>query len=93
MLLWLAYTVAVIIVIVILTFVFGALFGRGEELPPLPATSDIISHNRASIDRGDITALRFDTALRGYNQQQVDDALAYLLKQQQKNRLDLEDTK
>ena len=93
MLLWLLYTVVVLVLIVVLTFVFAVLFGRGEGLPPLPAKADIISHNRAAIDRGDMDALRFDVVLRGYSQEQVDDVLGYMLKKQGTKRLDLEETK
>ncbi|MDO4686829.1 MAG: DivIVA domain-containing protein [Corynebacterium sp.] len=92
MLLWLLYSVGVLVVIIILTFVFSALFGRGESLPPLPAKEDIRSHNRDAIDRGDIDAMRFETVFRGYSQDQVDDVIAYLLKQQGTKRLDLEET-
>ncbi|WJZ02274.1 hypothetical protein [Corynebacterium freiburgense] len=92
MLLWLLFLVGVLAIVIILTFVFAALFGRGEALPPLPPANEIKSHNRAAIDRGDFDALRFEVVPRGYRQDQVDEVIAYLLKQQGIKGLDLEET-
>jgi len=57
-------------------FFFGAsaIFGRGEELAPIPksATPTWLPEPGETIDAEDVRALRFQQALRGYKMAEVD---------------------
>ncbi|SDL64839.1 hypothetical protein SAMN04488535_0287 [Corynebacterium mycetoides] len=48
------------------------LFGRGEALPPLGETTDVIAHNRRAVEDGDLDAVRLEVVHRGYKMDQVD---------------------
>ncbi|ALC05514.1 hypothetical protein CDES_05385 [Corynebacterium deserti GIMN1.010] len=64
--------------IVIFTWVFAKLFGRGEQTPPMAPNDEIVEHNRQAVGDGLIDDIMFETVLRGYRQDQVDDVIAHL---------------
>lgn len=67
--------------VVLFTFFFAVAFGRGEETMPLPSNIEIVEYNQAKVDRGEIDEVIFDTVLRGYRQDQVDDVIEELSRQ------------
>ncbi|MFP7366069.1 hypothetical protein SFC07_09890 [Corynebacterium callunae] len=78
MLTWLLMIVILAALIVIFTWVFAKVFGRGEQSLPLPENNDVIEHNRQVVGAGEIDDIMFETVLRGYRQDQVDDVIAHL---------------
>ncbi|BAC17980.1 DivIVA domain protein [Corynebacterium efficiens YS-314] len=78
MLTWIVMIVVLAALVVLFTWLFAKLFGRGEQAMPLPDNEEIIEHNRRVVGRGDIDDIVFETALRGYRQDQVDDVVAHL---------------
>lgn len=78
MLTWLIMIVVLAALVVIFTWVFAKLFGRGEATQPLPGNDEIIEHNRAAVRAGETNNIMFDTVMRGYRQDQVDDVIEHL---------------
>lgn len=78
MLTWIVMIVVLAALIVLFTWLFAKLFGRGETAMPLPDNDEIIEHNRRVVGQGDIDDIVFETVLRGYRQDQVDDVVAHL---------------
>lgn len=69
---WLMYILGLAVTVAVLTVVFGKAFGRGEIMPPLVDTVELKQLNAQALERADYAALRFDTVVRGYRQDQVD---------------------
>ncbi|QGU02394.1 hypothetical protein CKALI_07660 [Corynebacterium kalinowskii] len=78
MLTWLMYIVGLAVVVALLTVVFGKAFGRGEVMPPIVDNVSLQKLNAAALARSDFEAVRFDTVIRGYRQDQVDAVIAEL---------------
>lgn len=78
MLTWIVMIVVLAALIVLFTWLFAKMFGRGEQAMPLPDNEEIIEHNRRVVGLGDIDDIVFETVLRGYRQDQVDDVIAHL---------------
>ncbi|GAB3595935.1 hypothetical protein CFAEC_05040 [Corynebacterium faecale] len=78
MLTWIVMIVVLAALVVLFSWLFAKLFGRGEEAMPLPDNDDVIEHNRRVVGNGEINDIMFDTVLRGYRQDQVDDVVAHL---------------
>ncbi|WP_019929285.1 DivIVA domain-containing protein [Nocardia sp. BMG111209] len=78
MLTLLLYVLIVGLVAALLFLVASVLFGRGEELGPLPEGTTATVLPAASISGADVRALRFQQVLRGYKAGEVDWALARL---------------
>ncbi|AGN18860.1 hypothetical protein C624_06405 [Corynebacterium glutamicum SCgG1] len=70
--------IVLIALIVIFTWVFAKLFGRGEQTQPLPENNEIVEHNRQAVGEGNVDNIMFDTVIRGYRQDQVDDVIEHL---------------
>lgn len=70
--------IVLIALIVIFTWVFAKLFGRGEQTLPLPENNEIVEHNRQAVGEGNVDNIMFDTVIRGYRQDQVDDVIEHL---------------
>lgn len=70
--------IVLIALIVIFTWVFAKLFGRGEQTQPLLENNEIVEYNRRAVDEGNIDNIMFDTVIRGYRQDQVDDVIEHL---------------
>lgn len=79
MIVWLLYIVGLAVAVAVLTLIFGKVFGRGEVMPPLADNADIKQLNAQALERGDVTAVRFDTVIRGYRQDQVDAVIEQLV--------------
>lgn len=80
MLTWILLILALIVLTVLFTWIFGRLFGRGEILPPAEEPEDLIRHNRECIAAGDLAGVRFDVVPRGYRPEQVEALIADLEK-------------
>ncbi|MEJ6012659.1 DivIVA domain-containing protein [Corynebacterium sp. H127] len=76
---WLLYIIGLVIVVALLSIVFGKLLGRGEVMPPLVDTLPLQELNRDAISHHNFAAVRFDTVIRGYRQDQVDAVITQLV--------------
>lgn len=72
------YVVVLALVAGVFFLVASLVFGRGEELAPLPPGVTPTVLPAADISASDVRALRFPQALRGYRAAEVDWALARL---------------
>ena len=71
----LLYIVVLALVAGVLFFLSSAVFGRGEELGPLPKGQTLTTLPAEGLAGSDVTALRFQQTLRGYKTSEVDWAL------------------
>jgi DivIVA domain-containing protein len=78
MLTMLLYVLIVGLVAALLFLVASAVFGRGEELGPLPEGTTATVLPTKGISGADVRALRFQQVLRGYKAGEVDWALTRL---------------
>ncbi|MBA4503818.1 cell division protein DivIVA [Corynebacterium sanguinis] len=78
MLSWILLMLIVAIVCLIGVMASVYLFGRGEALPPLAETTDVIEHNRRAVEQGDMNAVQLEVVHRGYKMDQVDALLTQL---------------
>lgn len=78
MLTLLLYVLIVGLVATVLFLLAGALFGRSEELGPLPEGTTATMLPVENISGADVRALRFQQVVRGYKAGEVDWALARL---------------
>jgi len=75
----LLYLVVLILVAVVLFAVASVVFGRGEQLPPLPRGTTATTLPAHDITGADIEAVKFTQALRGYHTGEVDWVLDRLI--------------
>lgn len=68
----LLYLVVLILVAVVLFGVASLLFGRGEQLPPLPRATTATVLPASGITGADVDAVKFAQVLRGYKTSEVD---------------------
>ena len=68
----LLYLVVLILVAVVLFGVASLLFGRGEQLPPLPRATTATALPASGITGADVDAVKFTQVLRGYKTSEVD---------------------
>lgn len=68
----LIYLVVVVVVAAVVYMLAAAVFGRGEELPPLPPGATPTRLPADEISGADVRDLRFQQALRGYRMTEVD---------------------
>ncbi len=78
MLTWILMIIILAALVVIFSWLFAKLFGRGEETMPMAENEDVIEHNRHVVGEGNVDDIMFETVLRGYRQDQVDDVVAHL---------------
>ncbi|ADK28577.1 DivIVA domain-containing protein [Corynebacterium pseudotuberculosis] len=78
---WIVLIVLLVIFVAVLSWLLGALFGRGEASEPLCTSSDLTMQNVEAVRRGDLESVRFETVLRGYRQDQVDAVIEELEQQ------------
>ncbi|MEU8898540.1 DivIVA domain-containing protein [Nocardia sp. NPDC048505] len=78
MLTLLLYVLIVGLVAAVLFLLASAVFGRGEELGPLPDGTTATVLPAAGITGADVRSLRFQQVVRGYKAGEVDWALARL---------------
>ncbi|QGU07006.1 hypothetical protein COCCU_05300 [Corynebacterium occultum] len=81
MLTWIFLILALIVLTVLFTWIFGTLFGRGEILPPADEGEDVIQRNRECLAVRDLDGLSFDVVPRGYRPDQVEALIRDLKKQ------------
>jgi len=68
----LIYLVVLILVAVVLFALGSVLFGRGEQLPPLPRGTTATVLPASGITAEDVDAVKFTQTLRGYKTSEVD---------------------
>lgn len=68
----LLYLVVLILVAVVLFGVASLLFGRGEQLPPLPRGTTATVLPASGVTGADVEAVKFTQVLRGYKTAEVD---------------------
>ncbi len=68
----LLYLVVLILVAVVLFGVASLLFGRGEQLPPLPRGTTATVLPASGVTGADVDAVKFTQVLRGYKTAEVD---------------------
>ena len=68
----LLYLVVLILVSVVLFGIASLLFGRGEELPPLPRATTATVLPASGVTGADVEAVKFTQVLRGYKTSEVD---------------------
>ncbi|WP_073487446.1 DivIVA domain-containing protein [Streptoalloteichus hindustanus] len=74
----LIYLVVMIAVAAVVFLLASAVFGRGEELAPLPPGASPTRLPPEDVTGDDVRALRFQQAVRGYRMSEVDWALEHL---------------
>ena len=68
----LLYLVVLILVGVVLFGIASLVFGRGEQLPPLPRATTATVLPAAGVTAADVEAVKFTQVLRGYKTSEVD---------------------
>ena len=68
----LMYLVVLILVATVLFGIASFLFGRGEQLPPLPRATTATVLPAYGVTGGDVEAVKFTQVLRGYKTSEVD---------------------
>jgi DivIVA domain-containing protein len=68
----LLYLVVLVLVAVVLFGVGSLLFGRGEQLPPLPRATTATVLPAYGVTGADVDAVKFTQVLRGYKTSEVD---------------------
>lgn len=74
----LIYLVVVLAVAALIYLLASVVFGRGEELEPLPPGATPTRLPASAIDASDVRSLRFQQVVRGYKASEVDWALERL---------------
>ena len=74
----LIYLVVMILVATVIYLLASAVFGRGEELPPLPPGASPTRLPAGELAGDDVRGVRFQPVLRGYKMSEVDWVLARL---------------
>ena len=68
----LLYLVVLILVAAVLFGIASLVFGRGEQLPPLPPETTATELPASGITGADVEAVKFTQVLRGYKASEVD---------------------
>jgi len=68
----LLYLVVLVLVAIVLFGAASVLFGRGEQLPPLPRGTTATVLPAYGVTGADVDAVKFTQALRGYKTSEVD---------------------
>lgn len=68
----LLYLVVLTLIAVLLFGVGSLLFGRGEQLPPLPRATTATTLPASGVTGADVDAVKFSQVLRGYKTSEVD---------------------
>ncbi|HEX5143140.1 MAG TPA: DivIVA domain-containing protein [Mycobacterium sp.] len=68
----LLYLVVLILVGIVLFGVASVVFGRGEQLPPLPRATTATVLPASEVTGADVDAVKFTQVLRGYKTSEVD---------------------
>jgi DivIVA domain-containing protein len=68
----LLYLLVLILVAALLFVIASAVFGRGEDLPPLPRATTATALPASGVTGADVDAVKFTQTLRGYKTSEVD---------------------
>jgi DivIVA domain-containing protein len=68
----LLYLVVLVLVAIVLFGAASVLFGRGEQLPPLPRGTTVTVLPAFGVTGADVDAVKFSQVLRGYKTSEVD---------------------
>ncbi|MDQ3404656.1 MAG: DivIVA domain-containing protein [Actinomycetota bacterium] len=68
----LVYLVVMVLVAAVVFLLASVVFGRGEELPPLPPGASPTRLPAAGVTSEDLRSVRFQLVLRGYKMSEVD---------------------
>jgi DivIVA domain-containing protein len=68
----LLYLVVLILIAIVLFALGSVLFGRGEQLPPLPRATTATVLPASGVSGADVDAVKFTQTLRGYKTSEVD---------------------
>ncbi len=68
----LLYVVVLILIAIVLFGVASVVFGRGEQLPPLPRATTATVLPASGVTGADVAAVKFIQTLRGYKTSEVD---------------------
>lgn len=68
----LLYLLVLILVAALLFVIASAVFGRGEDLPPLPRATTVTALPASGLTAADVEAVKFSQTLRGYKTSEVD---------------------
>ena len=68
----LLYLVVLILISIVLFGVASVVFGRGEQLPPLPQSTTATVLPASGVTGADVEAVKFTQTLRGYKTSEVD---------------------
>lgn len=68
----LLYVVVLILIAIVLFGVASVVFGRGEQLPPLPRATTATVLPASGVNGADVEAVKFSQTLRGYKTSEVD---------------------
>jgi DivIVA domain-containing protein len=68
----LLYLVVLVLIAVVLFGVASVVFGRGEQLPPLPRGTTATVLPASGVTGADVEAVKFTQVLRGYKTSEVD---------------------
>jgi DivIVA domain-containing protein len=68
----LLYLVVLILIAVVLFGVASVVFGRGEQLPPLPRSTTATVLPASGVTGTDVEAVKFTQVMRGYKTSEVD---------------------
>lgn len=72
----LIYLLVMVLVAAVVYLLAAVVFGRGEELPPLPSGASPTRLPSAHVSGDDVREVRFQQALRGYKMSEVDWVMA-----------------
>ncbi|QYH19932.1 cell division protein DivIVA [Corynebacterium aquatimens] len=78
MLSWIMLIIALVLFSVLGVWLFSAVFGRGEALPPMEDTADVKEANRLAVEAGTFDDIQLEVVHRGYRMDQVDALIAQL---------------
>lgn len=76
---WILLIVVLLALIVLGTWFWGMIFGRGEVLEPIDDPATVREDNRLAVGAGRIDDVQFELVTRGYRPEQVDDVIAHLV--------------
>jgi DivIVA domain-containing protein len=68
----LLYLVVLILIAIVLFGVASVVFGRGEQLPPLPRATTATVLPASGVTGADVEVVKFTQTLRGYKTSEVD---------------------
>ena len=78
---WFLLIILLAALVVLGTWFWGGVFGRGEVLPPIEDPAEISGENLRRVEAGEWEDLRFEIVPRGYRPEQVDEVLERLFQQ------------